>query len=33
VLEVVDQSTGAWGHLLVDEMTQWVGRPNRSGKL
>ncbi|HWA73185.1 MAG TPA: hypothetical protein VG937_12640 [Polyangiaceae bacterium] len=33
VIEVVDQATGAWGHLLVDEVTQWVGRPNESGKL
>lgn len=32
-IEVVDQATGAWGHLLVDEVTQWEGRANTTGKL
>jgi hypothetical protein len=32
-IEIVDEAKGAWGHILVDEVVQWVGSPNRSGKL
>jgi hypothetical protein len=32
-IEIVDRAAGAWGHLLVDEISQWQGRANSTGKL
>jgi len=32
-LEFVDHATGAWGHILVDEVEQWDGQPNATGRL
>lgn len=32
-IEVVDEAVGAWGHILVDEIEQWVGTPNTTGTL
>jgi hypothetical protein len=32
-IEIVDEAVGAWGHLLVDEIEQWIGTPNNTGKL
>jgi len=32
-IEIVDDAKGNWGHLLVDEIYEWVGTPNDTGKL
>jgi hypothetical protein len=32
-LALVDASPGAWGHILIDEIEQWVGTSRLPGKL
>lgn len=32
-IEIVDDAVGAWGHLLVDEIEQWVGTPSYGATL